>query len=140
MGGVLPAVVVFGAGLAITVAPLTATVLAAADSEHSGIASGVNNAVARVGGLLAVAAVPVIAGFDPARDVAASTLVDGFHTAVIGAAILTTIGAAVSFAAIRADTLAAGTEPDQPRSEPCFHCGADAPPLAPSTHAERDGR
>jgi EmrB/QacA subfamily drug resistance transporter len=140
VAGVLPAVLVFGAGLAITVAPLTATVLAAADSEHSGIASGVNNAVARVGGLLAVAAVPVIAGFDPARDVAASTLVDGFHTAVVGAAVLTAIGALVSFAAIRADTLEAGAEPGAAPSEPCFHCGADAPPLAPSTHAEHEGR
>jgi EmrB/QacA subfamily drug resistance transporter len=139
-GGVLPAVVVFGAGLAITVAPLTATVLAAADSEHSGVASGVNNAVARIGGLLAVAAVPLIAGFDPAREVAASTLVDGFHTAVIGAAVLTAIGAAVSFAAIRADTLAAGSEPGEEPAAPCFHCGADAPPLAPNAHAEHEGR
>jgi EmrB/QacA subfamily drug resistance transporter len=57
---VLPGVVVFGLGLSMTVAPLTATVLAGAPAHHSGIASGVNNAVARVAGLLAVAVVGAI--------------------------------------------------------------------------------
>jgi hypothetical protein len=58
---VLPGVLVFGLGLAMTVAPLTATVLAGAPAHHSGIASGVNNAVARVAGLLAIAVVGAIA-------------------------------------------------------------------------------
>ena len=57
---VLPGVLVFGLGLSLTVAPLTATVLAGAPPHHSGIASGVNNAVARVAGLLAVAAVGAV--------------------------------------------------------------------------------
>ena len=54
--------VVFGLGLALMVAPLTATVLAAAPEDRAGIASGVNNAVARAGSLLAVAALPVAVG------------------------------------------------------------------------------
>jgi EmrB/QacA subfamily drug resistance transporter len=59
----LPALVIFGLGLAATVAPLTATVLADADESNAGIASGVNNAIARVAGLLAVAALgAVVAG------------------------------------------------------------------------------
>src|SRR5205807_4983857 len=62
VGSVLPAVVVFGLGLALVVAPITATVLAAADERHAGVASGVNNAVARTAGLAAVAVLPLIAG------------------------------------------------------------------------------
>ena len=53
----LPAVLVFGLGLAATVAPLTATVLGSVPTGHSGLASGTNNAVARIAGLLAIAAV-----------------------------------------------------------------------------------
>ena len=63
---VLPAVVVFGLGLSLTVAPLTATVLASADVRHAGVASGVNNAVARAAGLVAVAALPAAVGLGAA--------------------------------------------------------------------------
>jgi hypothetical protein len=60
---ILPGIVVFGLGLSATVAPLTATVLASVEPGHSGLASGVNNAVARVAGLVAIAAIgAVVAG------------------------------------------------------------------------------
>src|SRR6478752_4267742 len=62
----LPAVVVFGLGLAITVAPLTATALSAAPVEHAGVASAVNNDVARAAGLIAVAVLPAAAGITTA--------------------------------------------------------------------------
>ncbi len=58
--GVLPASLLFGLGLAVTVAPLTAAVLQAADRRHAGVASGVNNAIARIAGLLAIAAVGAV--------------------------------------------------------------------------------
>ncbi|MEA2130635.1 MAG: hypothetical protein QOJ85_3526, partial [Solirubrobacteraceae bacterium] len=56
----LPALVIFSVGLSMTVAPLTATVLSDADESNAGIASGINNAIARIAGLLAVAAVGAI--------------------------------------------------------------------------------
>lgn len=59
LGGLLPALLIFGLGLSATVAPLTATVLGGVESEHAGIASAINNAIARVAGLLAVAVVGV---------------------------------------------------------------------------------
>jgi EmrB/QacA subfamily drug resistance transporter len=66
----LPALLIFSIGLACTVAPLTATVLSDADESNAGIASGVNNAIARVAGLLAVAAVGAVvsAQFSSALD------------------------------------------------------------------------
>jgi EmrB/QacA subfamily drug resistance transporter len=68
--GVLPASVIFGLGMSMTIAPLTATVLGAVDQRHAGIASGVNNAVARIAGLLAIAVVGAVvaASFSSALD------------------------------------------------------------------------
>jgi EmrB/QacA subfamily drug resistance transporter len=57
---VLPGVLLFGLGMAVTVAPLTAAVLGGVDSDHAGVGSGVNNAVARVAGLVAIAAVGAV--------------------------------------------------------------------------------
>ncbi len=125
---VFPAVVLFSCGLALTVAPLTATALAAASAEHAGIASGVNNAVARVGGLLAVAAVPLIAGFSPSGTVTPHELVNGFHTTLVAAAILVAIGGGLAFAGIRANGLDESATGHHETSDPNFFCGADSPP------------
>jgi hypothetical protein len=64
LADLLPALLIYSLGLAITVSPLTATVLADADESDAGIASAVNNAIARTAGLLATAAIgAVLAGF-----------------------------------------------------------------------------
>jgi EmrB/QacA subfamily drug resistance transporter len=90
---VLPAMVVMGLGLSLTVAPLTAAVLGAIDESRSGIASAVNNAVARVAGLLVVAMISTIVG--GTLDLA------GFHSAAIVTAALLALGGAVSWIGIR---------------------------------------
>ena len=94
---VLPGLTVFGIGLSLMVAPLTATVLAAAPDEHAGIASGINNAVARAGSLLAVAALPVAVGLG-GDDYADPAVFDGaFRSATIICAALLILGGVVSW-------------------------------------------
>jgi len=139
---VLPAVLVFGAGLSLTVAPLTATVLAAADARHSGLASGVNNAVARVGQLIAVAAVPLLAGFSAGAVGSPGDLVSGFHRAILMAATLVALDGAIAFAFIRNDVLEAEVPATEQRvcdREPTYHCATDATPLAPHADAGAPG-
>ncbi|MGH1548618.1 MFS transporter [Leifsonia poae] len=89
----LPAVLLFGIGLSITVAPLTSAILGAIHPEQAGIASAVNNAVSRIAGLLAVAAIGMIIG---------GTLDEaGLHRAMVAGALLLLIGGVVSGIGIR---------------------------------------
>jgi EmrB/QacA subfamily drug resistance transporter len=129
VGYVLPAVIVFGLGLTLVVAPVTATVLAAVDSSHSGIASGVNNAVARVAGLLAVAVVPVIAGLTGDKFYDPSKMTHGFHVGMVVCAVLAALGAVVAWTTISSDVLHE-EEGDEP-AECDFTCGVGAPTMQP---------
>jgi hypothetical protein len=135
VASVLPAVIVFGLGLTLVASPVTATALAAVDASHAGIASGVNNAVARVANLLAVAALPLVAGItgDSFYDPAAMT--DGFHIAMLTCAALAAAGGGVAWLTISNDALAA--EPER-RGEPPiavpthYTCAVSGPPWQPA--------
>lgn len=93
--------IVFGIGLAATVTPLTATVLAAVPDHQAGIASGVNNAVARTGGLLAIAVLPLITGIGADGFDDAATLRPAFVVAMWVCAALLATGGLLSAAFVR---------------------------------------
>lgn len=99
--GVLPGTVLFGLGLSGMVAPLTAAVLSSAPDRHAGIASGVNNAIARAGSLLAVAALPAAVGLTGADYRHAAVLTEGYQNAQLICAALLWAGGLVSWFGLR---------------------------------------
>jgi EmrB/QacA subfamily drug resistance transporter len=140
VAGVLPGVTIFGLGLTLVAAPITATVLAGADERHAGVASGVNNAVARVASLLAVAVLPLIAGITGKSFYNPSAMADGFHIAMFVCAALAAAGGLVAWATIRPDALEA--EPKRRGRPPVpvpaeFACSVAGPPLRPATDRPR---
>lgn len=120
---VLPAALVLGLGLAVTVAPLTTTVLAAAPAERAGIASAVNNNVARAASLLAVAVLPAAVGLSGDSYLHAGAFDAGFGRAVLVAAALAACGGLVALVAVRRAGAPAGV------GRPEVHCPLEAPPL-----------
>ncbi len=131
IGAVLPSVIVLGFGLVATVAPLTATVLSSVEDHHAGIASGVNNAIARSAQLMSVAAIPIAAGItgDAYRDPIAFG--NGFDKAMWISAVLAVVGAALAWITLG----------DRARKKPVEHpvlvhhhphCALEAPPYADS--------
>ena len=112
LGAVFPAAMVFGVGLSLTVAPLTSAVLAAVKVRRAGIASGINNAVARIAGLLAIALLPLAAGMAGTSD-DPTAFTDAYRKAILIAGALCILGAINSYLTIR--TLAGAD--DEPGSE-----------------------
>jgi hypothetical protein len=123
---VLPGVVVLGLGLATTVAPLTATAMGALPDGSAGLASAVNNDVARLGGLVAVAVLPSLAGITGDTYLHPTALASGFRSAVLigaGCCVAASVLAAVGLRPVR--TLA----PARDSGPHCFHCALEAAPL-----------
>jgi hypothetical protein len=145
LADVLPGVMVLGLGLSLLVAPLTSTVLAAVGDRHAGVASGVNNAVARAAALIAVAALPVVAGLSGDDYTQPTAFSAGFRTAMLGIAGLLVLGAVLAAATIRneAPAVAAASRPAREpvpagvRAErsPRWYCAVEGPP--PDASAEQ---
>ncbi len=139
VSGVLPAVLVFALGLAITVAPLTITALSSVPDEHAGLASAVNNDVARVGSLIAVAVLPPLAGISGANYLHPAQLSNGFHKAILIAASLCVAGGILAAAGIRNPEREPGEEKEGEPVVAHFYCALDAAPLLPDGQRAASG-
>ena len=118
LADVLPAVVVFGLGLSLLVAPLTSAALTVAGEGRTGVASAVNNAAARLAGLLATALVPLFAGVGGLDDYTGAAFTAGFRRAMWISAGLCVAGGAVAWSTVRA----APGVPDSPHPSPTQGC------------------
>ncbi len=128
LGAVIAPMLLFGLGLSFTVAPLTSTVLSAAPDHQAGVASAINNDVARIAGLIAVAVLPALAGLTPAAYADPALLSAGFQRASLIAGALCAVGGLLALVTIRNPSPAA-PEPAA-IEDPALDCAA-CPVLAP---------
>jgi len=126
---ILPPLVLFGVGMSITVAPLTATVMGSVESRHAGMASAVNNAVARTAGLVAVAVLPPIAGLSGTAYLDPDVFSAGFSKAMLIAAGLTALGGLLGWITLKENATVAHEHADE------YCCALEAPPLRNVTGA-----
>ncbi len=135
---VVPPVTLFGLGLATTVAPLTATALGAVDDRMTGVASGVNNAVARTGGLLAVAALPLVVGLTGQGYADPAQLGPAYRSGMLLSAGLLALGGVLSALTVP------GRRPEPPahtvhREECARQCALAGTPMVPADELAASG-
>jgi EmrB/QacA subfamily drug resistance transporter len=139
LSGVLPAVTIFGLGLTLVVTPVTATVMAAADERHSGIASGINTAVSRLSGLIVVAVLPLVAGLTGKRFYDPAAMEHGFHVAMLTCAALAVAGGVLAWMTISPEVLESEPAPGGDLPSGVLHdfsCAVAGPPLRPGREAQ----
>ncbi|MHA7240590.1 MFS transporter [Arthrobacter sp. TMS1-12-1] len=128
---VLPSVIVLGLGLSLLVAPLTSTALSAVPERQAGLASGVNNAVARAAGLIAIAVLPAAVGLTGDAYSNPQVFEAGFDAACVMGAVVLVLSGVLAAVTIRNPALA---ESDHPT-----HCAVDGTPAAPGALREARG-
>jgi EmrB/QacA subfamily drug resistance transporter len=128
VAAVLPAVLVIALGLATTVAPLTATALNAVSESHAGLASAVNNDVARIGALIAVAVLPALGGITGLSYLHPHALAHGFQRAVLIAGAWCVLGGVLAAVGIRNPPRGVDARATTQRGV-LTHCALEATPL-----------
>jgi MFS family permease len=145
LSGVLPSLIVFGVGLGVLITPITATVLASVDSQHSGIASAVNNALSRLGQMIAVAALPLAAGLSGSAFEDPAKMAAGFPVAMTVAAGAAFAAALLAWTTISNDVLSrsgTGTQDVSKELPPSLkrHCPVAGTPLVASLNSPPGSR
>ncbi|MGB0091497.1 MAG: MFS transporter, partial [Solirubrobacteraceae bacterium] len=139
LSAVLPAVILFGLGVTLVVAPVTATVMAAADERHSGIASGINTAVSRLAGLIVVAVLALVAGLTGKKFYDPAAMDHGFHVAMLACAALSAAGGVLAWLTISSEVLESEPSPGGDLPTGALHdysCAVAGPPLRPGREAK----
>lgn len=137
VSAVFPALFVFGLGLAITVAPITATALASVDEHHVGVASAINNAVSRWAAMLAIAVLPPLAGLSGEAFRDGAVLAQRFPHAMFIVAGVVAAGGVLAWWMIRGDVLEERrgveetSERRRERERMLCNCALDSAPIRP---------